>query len=117
MIDWRTREIDKKPVRVVIFDDPDFLPLLADADREFLLQIFAYMLVDMIRSGLPRFQYGLSVSVLDEGAISVPMYVEYHATVIKSDLPPDVALQPRYLAKIWRGPPPSKVRRLFSRIR
>ncbi|MBM4094457.1 MAG: hypothetical protein FJ276_34400 [Planctomycetes bacterium] len=49
LIDWRVPAIGTVPVRVVVHDDLAFFPLLAAADRDFILRLFAHMIVHMIK--------------------------------------------------------------------
>jgi hypothetical protein len=116
VIDYHVSEPDRTPVRVVISDDPDFFPLLADSDRHFLLQVVAVTLLDMVKSHLPRFQYGFFVEVLDGESVRTTGHVEYHITLIRTDFGGDPA-QSRYVANIWSGLPPKKIRRILEKIR
>lgn len=114
IVDCHVSERDRTPVHVLVSDDPDFFPLLAESDRGFLLQIFAFTLLEMVKSRRSRFQYGFVVEIQGAESVVTTGYVEYHVALIKTDFGGEPA-KSRYVANIWSGPPPKKIRRKVER--
>jgi len=108
VLDWHVSGSDRTPVRVVVYDDPDFFNVLAESDRQFLLHMFAIMLYNMVKSGQARLQYGIAVQTMDGRELSPTWHVEYHISLIRTDFAED-AEQSRYIANIWSGQPPKKL--------
>ena len=106
-LDWHESGEGRAPVRVVIYDDPDFFHVLAESDRQFLFHIFALILRDLVKSGQTRFQYGCPVQTMEKGDFHSTHYVEYHFSLIKTEFAGN-AEESRYIANIWSGQPPEK---------
>ncbi len=117
IVDCYSCEPDQVSLRVFVLDDPDFLCVLADSDRQFLLRIFAATLMQMVKEELSRFQYGFEVKILDEDLLFTLQYphVEYYFTLMRSDLDSNRA-QPRYVAKIRSGLPTRRIKRCYEKL-
>lgn len=117
IVDCYSYGSDQTSLRVLVFDNPDFFCLLADSDRQFLLQIFAVALLHMVQEELSRFQYGFDVEILDKDLLFTLQYpyVEYYFTLIRSDFDRHLA-QPRFVANIRSGLPTRRVRRCYEQL-
>lgn len=109
IIDWQVSGPERIPVRVVVSDDPDFFGLLAESDRQFLLQIFANVILDLLRSDQTRRQFGFVVRATDQQSTQSVRYVEYNVALIRTDFR-DGKGGSRFIANIWSGPPPKRLR-------